>query len=42
MFMLDYELKAKAEEQGIIIDNTIHEHEVLGLPFNIGFLIEEN
>lgn len=42
MFMLDYELKTKAEEQGIIIDNTIHEHEVLGLPFNIGFLIEEN
>ena len=41
MFSIDYELKKEAHKYGITIDDTIHAGEVLGMPFNIGFLIKD-
>ena len=41
MFDLDYKYKTQAKKHGIIIDDTIHAGEVLGMPFHIGFLIKE-
>jgi hypothetical protein len=40
MFSIDLEFKENAAEKGIEIDNTIHDDEVLGMPFHIGFLIK--
>lgn len=41
MFDLDHKYKTQAKKHGIIIDNSIHDGEVLGMPFHIGFLVKE-
>ena len=41
MFSLNDELELEAKKHDIILDNTIHADEVLGLPFNIGFKIKD-
>lgn len=40
MFSIDYELKTESTKYGIVLDTSIHDGEVLGMPFNIGFLIK--
>ena len=41
MFDLDHKYKTQAKKHGIIIDNSIHAGEVLGMPYQIGFLIQK-
>ena len=31
-----------AKKYGVIIDHSIHNDEILGLPYHIGFLVKEN
>ena len=40
MFSIDLEFKETAADHGIEIDDTIHDGEVLGMPFHIGFIIK--
>lgn len=39
LMKLDYNFKVSTKKNGLIIDNSIHYDEVIGLPFNIGFKI---
>lgn len=39
MMSLNRELKIMAKKSGLIIDDSIHEDEVLGLPYHIGFVV---
>ena len=40
MMSLDYEFKNVLLDHNIFIDDTIHDNEVLGMPFNIDFVLK--
>lgn len=41
LFNLDYAVRAQAEKNGLYLDDTQFFHMVLGLPYNVGFIVKQ-